>query len=41
MTSMPYTPAVQGTGLKASVQRLGGHLAGMVMPNITAFIAWA
>jgi PTS system mannitol-specific IIC component len=40
MTSMPYTPAVQGTGLKASVQRLGGYLAGMVMPNITAFIAW-
>jgi len=40
MTSMPYTPAVQGTGLKASVQRFGGYLAGMVMPNITAFIAW-
>ena len=40
MTSMPYTPAVQGTGLKATVQRFGGYLAGMVMPNITAFIAW-
>jgi len=40
MTSMPYTPAVQGTGIKASIQKLGGHLAGMVMPNITAFIAW-
>jgi mannitol PTS system EIICBA or EIICB component len=40
MTSMPYTPAVQGTGIKASIQKLGGYLAGMVMPNITAFIAW-
>ena len=38
--SMPYTPAVQGTGIKAWVQKLGGYLAGMVMPNITAFIAW-
>jgi PTS system mannitol-specific IIC component len=35
-----YTPAVSGSGLKAGVQRLGGHLAGMVMPNIGAFIAW-
>lgn len=35
-----YTPQVTGTGLKASIQRLGGHLAGMVMPNIGAFIAW-
>ncbi|WP_326553508.1 PTS mannitol transporter subunit IICB [Micromonospora sp. NBC_01813] len=35
-----YTPQVQGTGVKAAVQRLGGYLAGMVMPNIGAFIAW-
>ena len=35
-----YTPPVQGTGLKASIQRVGGYLAGMVMPNIGAFIAW-
>ncbi|GIH28104.1 hypothetical protein Aph01nite_64140 [Acrocarpospora phusangensis] len=35
-----YTPAVQGTGVKATIQRLGGHLAGMIMPNIGAFIAW-
>jgi PTS system mannitol-specific IIC component len=35
-----YTPAVEGTGLKAAAQRLGGYLAGMVMPNIGAFIAW-
>ncbi|GII59584.1 PTS system mannitol-specific EIICB component [Planotetraspora thailandica] len=36
----PYTPAVQGTGVRASIQRFGGHLAGMIMPNIGAFIAW-
>ncbi len=35
-----YTPAVMGTGVKASVQRVGGYLVGMVMPNIAAFIAW-
>jgi mannitol-specific phosphotransferase system IIC component len=35
-----YIPAVQGTGLKASVQRVGAFLASMVMPNIAAFIAW-
>src|ERR1044071_9939661 len=35
-----YTPQVQGTGFKATVQRIGGYLAGMVMPNIGAFIAW-
>jgi len=35
-----YTPPVTGTGFKASVQRVGGYLAQMVMPNIAAFIAW-
>jgi len=40
MTTPSYTPPVTGTGLKATVQRIGGHLAGMVMPNIAAFIAW-
>jgi PTS system mannitol-specific IIC component len=35
-----YTPKVTGTGLKATVQRMGGYLASMVMPNIAAFIAW-
>jgi PTS system mannitol-specific IIC component len=35
-----YTPAVQGTGTKATVQRVGAFLASMVMPNIAAFIAW-
>ncbi|WTW98976.1 PTS mannitol transporter subunit IICB [Streptomycetaceae bacterium NBC_01309] len=38
--SMPYTPQVQGRGVRATVQRMGGHLAAMVMPNIGAFIAW-
>ncbi|WP_433500858.1 mannitol-specific PTS transporter subunit IIC [Sphaerimonospora sp. CA-214678] len=35
-----YTPTVYGTGTKATIQRIGGHLAGMIMPNIGAFIAW-
>lgn len=32
--------AQNNKGLKASVQKLGSHLSGMVMPNIGAFIAW-
>jgi PTS system mannitol-specific IIC component len=36
----PYTPQVHGTGIKANIQRAGGYLAAMVMPNIGAFIAW-
>ncbi|MET8090285.1 PTS mannitol transporter subunit IICB [Micromonospora sp. NPDC005220] len=40
MTSSSYTPEVKGQGPKATVQRLGGYLAAMVMPNIGAFIAW-
>ena len=35
-----YAPAAQDPGVKARVQRFGGYLAGMVMPNIAAFIAW-
>jgi PTS system mannitol-specific IIC component len=35
-----YTPPVHGSGVKATIQRIGGHLAGMIMPNIGAFIAW-
>ncbi len=31
---------LQGPGARASIQRFGGHLAGMIMPNIGAFIAW-
>jgi mannitol-specific phosphotransferase system IIC component len=40
MSATPYTPPVYGTGLRARIQRFGGYLAGMVMPNIAAFIAW-
>lgn len=35
-----YTPAVTGTGARARVQRFGAFLAGMVMPNLGAFIAF-
>lgn len=31
---------VEGSGARARVQRFGGYLAGMIMPNIGAFIAW-
>ncbi|PRY02248.1 PTS mannitol transporter subunit IICB [Allonocardiopsis opalescens] len=30
----------RGAELRATVQRFGGYLSGMVMPNIGAFIAW-
>jgi mannitol PTS system EIICBA or EIICB component len=37
-----YIPNGAGThtGWRAAVQKLGGNLAGMVIPNIGAFIAW-
>ncbi|MCF8525665.1 MAG: PTS mannitol transporter subunit IICB [Rhodoluna sp.] len=37
-----FIPAGDGghTGWRAAVQKLGGNLAGMVIPNIGAFIAW-
>jgi PTS system mannitol-specific IIC component len=35
-----YTPAAEGTSLRARVQRGGAFLAGMVMPNLGAFIAF-
>jgi len=37
-----FIPAGDGThtGWRASIQKLGGNLAGMVIPNIGAFIAW-
>ena len=38
--AVTYAPEAHGTGFKANVQRFGGYLAGMVMPNIGAFIAW-
>jgi PTS system mannitol-specific IIC component len=35
-----FTPTVTGTGARARIQRFGGYLSGMVMPNIGAFIAF-
>jgi PTS system mannitol-specific IIC component len=35
-----YTPAATGAGARARVQRFGAFLAGMVMPNLGAFIAF-
>jgi mannitol PTS system EIICBA or EIICB component len=35
-----YTPTATGTGARAAVQRFGAFLAGMVMPNLGAFIAF-
>jgi len=35
-----YTPAATGTGARARIQRGGAFLAGMVMPNLGAFIAF-
>jgi PTS system mannitol-specific IIC component len=31
---------LEGGGFRARVQTFGGYLAGMIMPNISAFIAW-
>ena len=31
---------LEGAGWRATIQRYGGYLAGMIMPNIGAFIAW-
>jgi mannitol PTS system EIICBA or EIICB component len=38
-TAMPVATGATG-GWRARVQRFGGFLAGMVIPNIAAFIAW-
>jgi PTS system mannitol-specific IIC component len=35
-----FTPVPTGTGARARVQRGGAFLAGMIMPNLGAFIAW-
>jgi len=35
-----FTPTVTGTGVRARIQRFGAFLAGMVMPNLGAFIAF-
>jgi PTS system mannitol-specific IIC component len=39
-TALSDLKHLQGNSLRARVQRLGGNLAGMIMPNIAAFIAW-
>ena len=35
-----FTPTVTGSGPRAVIQRFGAFLAGMIMPNLGAFIAW-
>jgi PTS system mannitol-specific IIC component len=40
MTSMADLKHREGPGMQATIQRIGGYLAGMIMPNIAAFIAW-
>ena len=39
-TDISHLKNLQGNSLRARVQRLGSRLAGMIMPNIGAFIAW-
>src|SRR5436305_2552258 len=39
-SSLPFATPTAGSGWQARVQRFGGFLAGMVIPNIGAFIAW-
>jgi PTS system mannitol-specific IIC component len=39
-TDISHLKNLQGQSFRARVQRLGSHLAGMIMPNIGAFIAW-
>ncbi|MBF8289475.1 MAG: mannitol transporter subunit [Chloroflexi bacterium] len=40
MTSSADLKHREGLGMQATIQRIGGYLAGMIMPNIAAFIAW-
>ncbi|PXY22863.1 PTS mannitol transporter subunit IICB [Prauserella muralis] len=40
MTNLADLKHLQGNSLRARVQRFGGNLAAMIMPNIGAFIAW-
>ena len=40
MTSTADLKHREGPGVQATIQRIGGYLAGMIMPNISAFIAW-
>ena len=36
----PYGPGVEGVNVQERVQRYGGYLAAMVLPNIGAILAW-
>ena len=40
MSSVAESPDAGSGGFRAAVQKFGGNLAAMVMPNIGAFIAW-
>jgi mannitol-specific phosphotransferase system IIC component len=40
MTTVADLKHREGPGMQATIQRIGGYLAGMIMPNISAFIAW-
>ena len=40
MSALTDLKHLEGNGARARVQRIGGYLAGMIMPNISAFIAW-
>jgi PTS system mannitol-specific IIC component len=40
MTTVADLKHREGPGVQATIQRIGGFLAGMIMPNISAFIAW-
>ena len=39
-TQLAELKHLEGNSIRARVQRFGGNLAGMIMPNIAAFIAW-
>ncbi len=40
MSTIATPQQAEGWGMRARVQKFGGNLAAMVMPNIGAFIAW-
>lgn len=40
MTTVSDMKHLEGQGWRQTVQRFGGYLAGMIMPNIGAIIAW-
>jgi PTS system mannitol-specific IIC component len=40
MTTVAELKHREGPGMQATIQRIGGYLAGMIMPNISAILAW-